>query len=242
LPLQYHPFQWIPQSYVSLQLPVFRPVNQLLVSQSSVNLCFESNRDRCEQTEAAFAPHNLDKSSQPSSSQLKKIEALHIWNERLAEEEKGSIHNEGTKASSPDISKGSVSFESQKKRLMAVIDYSISQVEPNPKQRRPRNDIFKAKIVKTCLKLPTSLIHFDSKRGVVVLEKDVKSKNLYEFKQAFEVVFKFFWTVMVEENLVAADPTPRNFLDFMCLAFSEKRVLEVARGMNMESIAKEQCA
>ena len=76
-----------------------------------------------------------------------------------------------------------------------------------------------------------NLVSFESKRGMVVGLKEVKSKQITEFKPALKKVFKFFRKTMSEHCLVSGEPDGLAFLDFCCLAFSEKRVLEIANEM-----------
>ncbi len=115
--------------------------------------------------------------------------------------------------------------ESQETIERFIRDQALSlllKLEPNPKMRKPRTDMFKTKIVRAATKLPVLVANATCPR--VIRIHDFKSSQKPKYEKAFKRLFEVFWTLKLRQNNFSGSPQLRHFIDFIGLHFPEEKV------------------
>ncbi len=112
----------------------------------------------------------------------------------------------------------------------------LKKVEPNHKQRRPRHDIFKTRVVRVVTRMPLELIYM--KISPFIRVSDYKASYPAKYTKVFEKTFQFAWKLLHARGLVSGEPTDRAYVHFICLHFPENKVLGVAKGLGLEAEAQ----
>ncbi len=86
------------------------------------------------------------------------------------------------------------------KAIIAHVQAFLKRVEPNPKQKRPRHDIFKTRLVRGACKLPLDIAYMSSPR--VIRITDYKSPEIDKYASSFKAVFDHVWSLMHSCHIV----------------------------------------
>lgn len=98
----------------------------------------------------------------------------------------------------------------------------MRRIEPGAKQRKPRHDIFKTRIVRAANKLPLEMVYSTNPRLVRIT--DYKSSEPSKFQAAFKTIFELMWSLLLERNLIQGEPSIRNYVDFISLHYPVAKI------------------
>lgn len=110
--------------------------------------------------------------------------------------------------------------------LDKILVKQMAAIEPNPKQRKPRHDIFKTRVLRCAYRFPLEIVY--SNRADLVPLADYKSKDLTTYKSAYQRTFHIVWNHLTDSGIFDKEPNDRNFVDLLCLHFPETKVRPVA--------------
>lgn len=132
-------------------------------------------------------------------------------------------------------------IEENKSKVSAIVKgmvrHALKEIEPKKKSKKPRNDIFKTRLVRAANKLPLEIVYSISPRLVRIT--DYKSPDIRKFAKSFRHAFDIMWRELEEFGLTRGAPTNENFIDFCALHFPESKVLEIAQLFNLGDRAEE---
>ena len=112
----------------------------------------------------------------------------------------------------------------------------LEKTEPNPKHRRPRNDIFKTRLVRACYKMSLDIIQLKSPALVRLTE--YKSGEYSKYERSFWQAFSAVWTALAKHHIVSGNPSSKQYVDFICFHFPSAKVEAVAKAHKLEDHAE----
>lgn len=121
--------------------------------------------------------------------------------------------------------------------IKGMVKHALKEIEPKKKSKKPRNDIFKTRLVRAANKLPLEIVYSISPRLVRIT--DYKSPDIRKFAKSFRHAFDIMWMELEEFGLTRGAPTNVNFIDFCSLHFPESKVLEIAAEFGLRDRAEE---
>lgn len=123
------------------------------------------------------------------------------------------------------------------KAIHRLIRGLLEKTEPNPKHRRPRNDIFKTRLVRACYKMSLDIIQL--KAPALVRLTEYKSGEYTKYERSFWQAFSAVWTALAKHHIVNGNPTSKQYIDFICFHFPQAKVEAVAKEHKLEDHAEE---